>query len=137
MRRIVFALTLAFAAPAAAETVAISAASMIDVVAGKRVDKPLIIVTDGRIAAIGTQGSLAVPEGAKRIDLGNRTLLPGLIDMHVHLTSLAEIGGYNGFKHTDSFWSAVSVGNALKTIDAGFTTVRNFGSDQFQDVGLK
>jgi len=137
MRRIVFALTLAFAAPAAAETVAISAASMIDVVAGKRVDKPLIIVTDGRIAAIGTQGSLAVPEGAKRIDLGNRTLLPGLIDMHVHLTSLAEIGGYNGFKHTDSFWSAVSVGNALKTIDAGFTTVRNVGSDQFQDVGLK
>lgn len=137
MRRIVFALTLALAAPAAAETVAISAASMIDVVAGKRVDKPLIIVTDGRIAAIGTQGSLAVPEGAKRIDLGNRTLLPGLIDMHVHLTSLAEIGGYNGFKHTDSFWSAVSVGNALKTIDAGFTTVRNVGSDQFQDVGLK
>lgn len=137
MRRIVFAFTLALAAPAAAETVAISAASMVDVVSGKRVDKPLIIVTDGRIAAVGTQGSLSVPEGAKRIDLGNRTLLPGLIDMHVHLTSLAEIGGYNGFKHTDSFWSAVSVGNALKTIDAGFTTVRNVGSDQFQDVGLK
>lgn len=137
MRRIVFALTLAIAAPAAAETVAISAASMVDVVSGKRVDKPLVIVTDGRIAAVGTQGSLLVPEGAKRIDLGNRTLLPGLIDMHVHLTSLAEIGGYNGFKHTDSFWSAVSVGNALKTIDAGFTTVRNVGADQFQDIGLK
>jgi len=137
MRRIVFALTLALAAPAAAETVAISAASMVDVVSGKRVDKPLVIVTDGRIAAVGTQGSLQVPEGAKRIDLGNRTLLPGLIDMHVHLTSLAEIGGYNGFKHTDSFWSAVSVGNALKTIDAGFTTVRNVGADQFQDIGLK
>lgn len=137
MRRIVFALTLALAAPAAAETVAISAASMVDVVSGKRVDKPLVIVTDGRIAAVGTQGSLQVPEGAKRIDLGNRTLLPGLIDMHVHLTSLAEIGGYNGFKHTDSFWSAVSVGNALRTIDAGFTTVRNVGADQFQDIGLK
>lgn len=137
MRRIVFALTLAFAAPAAAETVAISAASMVDVVSGKRVEKPLVIVTDGRISAVGTQGSLTIPEGAKRIDLGNRTLLPGLIDMHVHLTSLAEIGGYNGFKHTDSFWGAVSVGNALKTIDAGFTTVRNVGADQFQDVGLK
>lgn len=137
MRRMFLALTLVIAAPAGAETVAISAASMVDVVAGKRVDKPLVIVTDGRIAAVGTQGSLPVPEGAKRIDLGNRTLLPGLIDMHVHLTSLAEIGGYNGFKHTDSFWSAVSVGNALKTIDAGFTTVRNVGSDQFQDVGLK
>ena len=137
MRPIIIALALAIAAPASAETVAISAASMIDVVAGKRVNKPLVIVTDGRITAVGTQGSLAVPEGAKRIDLGARTLLPGLIDMHVHLTSLAEIGGYEGFKKTDSFWSAVSVGNALKTIKAGFTTVRNVGSDGFQDVGLK
>ena len=137
MRRIVFALTFALAAPAAAETVAISAASMIDVVAGKRIEKPLVIITDGRITAVGTQGSLAVPEGAKRIDLRSKTLLPGLIDMHVHLTSLAEIGGYTAFKQTDSFWSAVSVGNALKTINAGFTTVRNVGADLFQDVGLK
>ena len=131
------ALAMALAAPAAAETVAVSAATMIDVLNGTRVEKPLVIVTDGRIAAVGKQGSLAVPEGAKRIDLGNRTLLPGLIDMHVHLSSLAEIGGYQGFKFTDSFWTAVSVGNAKKTIDAGFTTVRNVGSSNFEDVGLK
>jgi imidazolonepropionase-like amidohydrolase len=137
MRRVFLAFTIAIAAPAAAETVAISAASMIDVVTGKRVEKPVVIVTDGRITAVGQQGNLQVPEGAKRIDLGSKTLLPGLIDMHVHLTALAEIGGYNAFKHTDSFWSAVSVGNAVKTINAGFTTVRNVGSDQFQDVGLK
>ena len=137
MRRIVLALTMALSTPAAAETVAISAANMVDVVSGKRVERPLVIVTDGRISAVGTQGSLTVPAGAKRIDLGSKTLLPGLIDMHVHLTSLAEIGGYNGFKYTDSFWSAVGVGNARKTIDAGFTTVRNVGADQFQDVGLK
>lgn len=137
MRRIVLALTMALATPAAAETVAISAAGMVDVVSGKRVERPLVIVTDGRISAVGTQGSLAIPAGAKRIDLGGKTLLPGLIDMHVHLTSLAEVGGYNGFKYTDSLWSAVSVGNARKTIEAGFTTVRNVGADQFQDVGLK
>ncbi|WP_219892666.1 metal-dependent hydrolase family protein [Aquisediminimonas profunda] len=137
MRRLVLALTMALSTPAAAETVAISAANMVDVVSGKRVERPLVIVTDGRISAVGTQGSLTVPAGAKRIDLGSKTLLPGLIDMHVHLTSLAEIGGYNGFKYTDSFWSAVGVGNARKTIDAGFTTVRNVGADQFQDVGLK
>ena len=137
MRRIVLALTMALSTPAAAETVAISAANMVDVVSGKRVERPLVIVTDGRISAVGTQGSLTVPAGAKRIDLGSKTLLPGLIDMHVHLTSLAEIGGYNGFKYNDSFWSAVGVGNARKTIDAGFTTVRNVGADQFQDVGLK
>ena len=137
MRRIVLALTMALSTPAAAETVAISAANMVDVVSGKRVERPLVSVTDGRISAVGTQGSLTVPAGAKRIDLGSKTLLPGLIDMHVHLTSLAEIGGYNGFKYNDSFWSAVGVGNARKTIDAGFTTVRNVGADQFQDVGLK
>lgn len=130
-------LAMAFAAPAAAETVAVSAATMIDVLNGTRVDKPLVIVTDGRITAVGRQGSLAVPEGAKRIDLGNKTLLPGLIDMHVHLSSLAEIGGYQGLKFTDSFWTVVSAGNAKKTLDAGFTTVRNVGSSNFEDVGLK
>jgi imidazolonepropionase-like amidohydrolase len=57
--------------------------------------------------------------------------------MHVHLTSLAEIGGYQSYKYTDSFWSAVRVANAKKTLDAGFTTVRNVGSWGFQDVGLK
>lgn len=67
MRRIALALTLALAAPATAETVAISAAGMVDVASGKRVDRPLVIVTDGRISAVGAQGSLAVPAGAKRI----------------------------------------------------------------------
>jgi imidazolonepropionase-like amidohydrolase len=74
---------------------------------------------------------------AKVIDLGSKTILPGLIDMHVHLTSLAEIGGYRGLQYTDSFWGAVGVANAKKTLDAGFTTVRNVGSADFQDVGLR
>ncbi len=130
-------LTVSLATPAIAETVAISADAMIDVIGGKRVERPLVIVTDGRISAIGTQGILAVPQGAKRVDLPGRTLLPGLIDMHVHLTSLAEVGGYQALKYTDSFWGAVGVANAKKTLDAGFTTVRNVGSADFQDVGLK
>ncbi len=124
------------AGPACAETVAVTADAMIDVVAGKKVDRPLIIIRDGRIVSVGRQGD-AIPQGAKRIDLPGRTLLPGLIDMHVHLTSLAEIGGYQTYKYTDSFWGAVGVANAKKTLDAGFTTVRNVGSADFQDVGLK
>jgi imidazolonepropionase-like amidohydrolase len=120
-----------------AETVAISADHMVDVLSGKTTDKPLVIVTDGRITAVGRQGSVTIPAGAKLIDLPGRTILPGLIDMHVHLTSLAEVGGYQGLRYTDSFWSAVGVANALKTINAGFTSVRNVGSDQFQDVGLR
>ncbi|WP_293883921.1 amidohydrolase family protein [Sphingomonas sp.] len=130
------ALTLTTAA-ATAETVAISADHMIDVLAGRTTDKPLVIVTDGRITAVGIQGTMAVPAGARVVDLAGRTILPGLIDMHVHLTSLAEVGGYQGLRYTDSFWSAVGVANARKTIDAGFTSVRNVGADQFQDVGLR
>src|SRR3954453_8805365 len=113
--------------PAAAETVAVTADRMVDVLAGTEVQKPVVLITDGRISAVGRQGQLAIPAGARRIDLPGRTLLPGLIDMHVHLTSLAEIGGYRGFEYTDSFWSAVGVANAGKTLRAGFTTVRNVG----------
>jgi imidazolonepropionase-like amidohydrolase len=57
--------------------------------------------------------------------------------MHVHLTSLAEIGGYQGLKFTDNFWTAVGVANAAKTLNAGFTTVRNVGSSNFDDVALQ
>jgi imidazolonepropionase-like amidohydrolase len=137
MRYILTIVALVLATPATAGTVVISADHMVDVVAARTVDRPLVIVTDGRITAVGTQGSLSVPDKAKRIDLTGRTILPGLIDMHVHLTSLAEIGGYRTYQYTDSFWSAVGVANAAKTLNAGFTTVRNVGSNDFQDVGLR
>lgn len=138
MRPILAALfALVFTTSVPAETVAISADHMVDVLGGRTTDKPLVIVTDGRITAVGMQGSLAVPTGAKRVDLPGRTILPGLIDMHVHLTALAEVGGYQGLRYTDSFWSAVGVANAAKTLNAGFTSVRNVGSDGFQDVGLR
>jgi imidazolonepropionase-like amidohydrolase len=57
--------------------------------------------------------------------------------MHVHLDTLAEIGGYRGLEYTDSFWVATSVKNARDMLEAGFTTVRNVGSGDFADVGLK
>jgi imidazolonepropionase-like amidohydrolase len=124
-------------APAAAETLAVTADRMVDVLTGTEVAKPVVVITDGRIAAVGRQGEVRVPADARHIDLPGRTLLPGLIDMHVHLTSLAEVGGYRGFEYTDSFWGAVGVANAEKTLRAGFTTVRNVGADAFQDVGLR
>jgi imidazolonepropionase-like amidohydrolase len=132
---------LAAAAPAAAapETVVVTAARMVDVLAGRVVEEPVVVITDGRIVSVVGRGGARpnIPAGAKRIDLPGKTLLPGLIDMHVHLTSLAEIGGYRGLQYTDSFWSAVGAANAAKTLRAGFTTVRNVGSDGFQDVGLR
>jgi imidazolonepropionase-like amidohydrolase len=123
---------------AEAGPVVITATHMIDVESGKTVDYPAIFVgPDGRITSIADARTVRWGADVRHIDLGDRTLLPGLIDMHVHLTSLAEVGGYQGLRYTDSFWTVIGVANAKKTLDAGFTTVRNVGSADFADVGLK
>ncbi len=118
-------------------TLLVTAARMVDVIAGRMVERPAILVRDGRIAAVGRQGALAVPEGTKTLDLGGLTLVPGLIDMHVHLTSDPRISRVDRFLMTDSFWPHVGAANARKMLEAGFTTVRNVGSAGFMDVGLK
>lgn len=120
-----------------ADTVVITAARMIDVVAGRVVDKPQIVVVDGRIAAVTTQGAPLPAVVNRRIDLPNQTLLPGFIDMHVHLTSDPRYSGYRGLEFTDNFWAVVGVANAKRTVEAGFTTVRNVGSENYNDVALK
>ena len=131
------AAALSVAGPASATTV-VTADRMLDVNSGRYIDHPAILIgDDGRIHAVGSLASLQLPADTKRIDLPGETLLPGLIDMHVHLTSLAEIGGYQGLKYTDNFWTAVGVANAWKTLNAGFTTVRNVGSSNFDDVALQ
>ena len=139
MKRILLAAAaaLSIAAPATAATI-VTADRMLDVKTGRYVDHPAILVgDDGRIQQISNLASMTVPAGTRQIDLAGETLLPGLIDMHVHLNSLAEIGGYQGLKYTDSFWASIGPGNALKTINAGFTTVRNVGSPDFDDVALE
>ena len=136
MYRFFIAVSLIVATPVAAKTSYITADRMVDVLTGKAVEKPLITVTDGRISAIGKQGAV-LPKDADVIDFAGKTLLPGLIDMHVHLDSLAEIGGYNGLQYTDSFWGMAAVKNARDMLMAGFTTVRNVGSTNYNDVGLK
>lgn len=124
------------AAPANAETVVVTAGHMVDVISGRTIDAPQVVITDGRITAIGRRGD-AAPDGARRIDLGDRTLLPGLIDMHVHLTSDPTLSGYRGLEFTDNFWTVVGVANAKKTVEAGFTTVRNVGAGNYDDVAIK
>jgi imidazolonepropionase-like amidohydrolase len=133
------ALLLCAAAPASAESVVVTADRMVDVLSDKVVEEPVVVITDGRIASVVGRGGARpiIPAGAKRIDLPGKTLLPGLIDMHVHLDSPADIGGYRGLEYTDSFWGMTAVGNARAMLDAGFTTVRNVGSGNRNDVGLK
>ncbi len=128
--------SLCAAIAAHAETTVVTAARMLDVAAGRYVEKPQIVVVDGRISAIGHAGD-PLPADSRRIDLGNRTLLPGLIDMHVHLTADPTLSGYQGLEFTDNFWTVVGVANAKKTLEAGFTTVRNVGSANFDDVAIK
>jgi imidazolonepropionase-like amidohydrolase len=124
------------AATSYADTVVVTADRMIDVLAGRIVEHPQVTITDGRIASVSAQGP-ATPSGARRIDLPGMTLLPGLIDMHVHLTSDPRYSGYRYLEYTDNFWTVVGVANAKRTLEAGFTTVRNVGSHNFDDVALK
>jgi imidazolonepropionase-like amidohydrolase len=139
MRLPIAAALLASAAPAAAETVVVTADRMIDVLAGRVVEEPVVVITDGRIVSVVGRGGARplIPEGAKRIDLPGKTILPGLIDMHVHLDSNPRYGGYTGLQFTDMFWVAQGVENARAMLRAGFTTVRNVGSEAYSDVGYK
>lgn len=126
------------AAPAFAQNSVITGARMLDVQTGKVIDNPAIFVdAAGRITSIADARTVKWGAGVKHVDLGNRTILPGLIDMHVHLDSPADIGGYRGLEFTDSFWAMTAVGNARAMLDAGFTTVRNVGAGDRNDVGLK
>ena len=127
------------AGAASAKTVVVTAARLIDVDKGRAIDDPVIVITDGRIATVTGRGGArpVISQGAERIDLPGRTLLPGLIDMHVHLDADARISGYRRLDYTDSFWQAVGVANARAMLAAGFTTVRNVGSTDYNDVGLK
>ncbi|MDP1027476.1 amidohydrolase family protein [Sphingomonas sp. KR1UV-12] len=131
--------TMLAATPAIAKTVVVTAAHMIDVEAGRTVEEPVVVITDGRIVSVTGRGGArpAIPDGAERIDLPGKTILPGLIDMHVHLDADARISGYRRLDYTDSFWQAVGVANARAMLAAGFTTVRNVGSSDYNDVGLK
>jgi imidazolonepropionase-like amidohydrolase len=128
---------LATATPAAAQGVTVlTAERLLDVRSGRYVTDPQLIIRDGRIASVGRKGD-AVPDGATRIDLAGKTLLPGLIDMHVHITSDPRYGGYSRLQFSDPFWSAISVPQAERTLMAGFTTVRNVGAQAWNDVGLR
>lgn len=125
------------ATPAAAETVVVTADRMIDVVKGTVVEHPAIFITDGRITSIADARTVRWGSEVRHINLSGKTVLPGLIDMHVHLDSNPLYGGYTGLQFTDSFWAIQGTANARAMLRAGFTTIRNVGSENYADVGYK
>jgi len=143
MRLMVAILALVFAAPLAAQpgparprSVVVTADRMVDVLTGRIVEEPVVVITDGRIVSVVGRGGArpVIPEGARRIDLPGMTILPGLIDMHVHLDSSPYYGPYQALQFTDLFQTVMGPGHARDTLEAGFTTVRNVGSDNYADV---
>lgn len=138
MRSVLFAAAALsiLAGAAQARTVAVTADRLVDVATGKVAERPLVIVTDGKITSVGKQGD-QVPVGSELVELPGVTLLPGLIDMHTHITSSPLFSGYNYLQFTDSFWPIIATKQAKDTLMAGFTTIRNVGSDRYDDVGLQ
>jgi len=122
---------------AADQVTVIRAGKLLDVVAGTVLKDQNIIITGERITAVGPAASTQIPAGAQIIDLSAQTVLPGLIDMHTHLTADPFMGGYNSLGVSDTRAALYGVRAARKTLEAGFTTVRNVGAGGFGDVALR
>lgn len=121
------ALGLAASAPAVAETLAIQADAVVTDADAPVRGPSTVIVTDGRITGI-EDGLVAGPQGARVIRLAGKTLVPGLTDLHVHLTG--DPGGdfWKEATEPEDWGVVVGAKNALVTVKAGFTTVREAGS---------
>lgn len=112
----------------------IRAARMLDVVTGNVVANAMITVAGDRITSVT---SSAVPAGARVVDLGDVTLLPGLTDAHTHVTSNLEANSFvRSARDTDADETVRGVRNLRVMLMSGFTTVRNVGSGGFSDVAL-
>ncbi len=115
----------------------IRAGQLIDVTTGKLLKDQLIVVQGDKILSVDDAASVTLPAGADVIDLAAYTVLPGLIDMHDHLTGDHRFHGYQGLGISVPRETLYGVLNARKTLDAGFTTVRNVGASAYSDVALR
>ena len=114
----------------------VHAAHLVDVRSGRLLDDQTLVVSGDRIVAVGPASQVKPQPGDKTIDLGDATLLPGLIDVHTHLTDDTNFDPYDELTTTIAKSALIGARNAKVTLQAGITTVRNVGADGFADVDL-
>ncbi len=115
----------------------IKAGALIDVRSGQLLRNQLITVRGERIERVDDFNDINIEPGSMLIDLGDAYVMPGLIDMHDHLTGDHRFHGYEGLQFSVARETLFGVTNARITLDAGFTTVRNVGASGFSDVALR
>ncbi|MBS0421736.1 MAG: amidohydrolase family protein [Proteobacteria bacterium] len=141
----VVALTLAITAAGAAEApapttpIVLKAAHLFDSVSGKLVDHGVVVVVGKKIEAVGADAK--IPDGARTIDLGDATLVPGFIDAHVHLSGVASNNWYedwyNGIMRFPTEQALYGAHYAKVTLEAGITTVRDLGSTDYIALSMR
>lgn len=138
MKLVLTLIVTAWTVLAQSNTYVVRAARLFDGTSDTLLEPGVIVVSNGMIQSVGSR---AVPSGGAVIDLGDATLLPGFIDAHTHLTDDFD-PDYNGarllgLERPVSEKAIRATVNARKTLMAGFTTVRDLGSSDFIDVGLR
>lgn len=132
-----FSLALASMSTAYAQTTLLSAKAYLDVKSGKLIDNPTLLIENKKIVRVSTQGQLRPPKGAIVINLPNKILLPGLMDMHVHLTTDATDNFLASRNYSIPRQTVKAVKNAKITLLAGFTTVRNLGAAGYSVIATR
>ena len=120
--------------------IVLRAARLVDGSGSAPIANGIVVVTGNRITAVGRSGAVTVPANAQTIDLGDATLMPGLIDAHTHISGriLGDPGNdLESVKDYDTYGAVLSVVHAQRTLMAGFTTIRNVGAEHWADLALK
>jgi imidazolonepropionase-like amidohydrolase len=130
------AVTASAQAPAPKRTV-IRAGHVLNVRTGELRANQAIVIEGDKISQIAPSGDVKAGAGDTTIDLPDATLLPGLIDMHTHLTFELSSLSYEGLKISTAREALHGARNARRTLEAGFTTVRNLGAKDYADIALR